>query len=108
MYVPKLFVALLALCVLPSQASSQDAQAPSSEDIAELAARAANAPLFRSHEPIRMTLLTDIDWLRDQRNDSVEVEGTLMHHPAVMLCAVVAKPDEKWGEVPCAFVELKP
>ncbi|MFN3144127.1 MAG: AMP-binding protein [Paracoccaceae bacterium] len=39
---------------------------------------------------------------------SVEVEGTLMHHPAVLLCAVVAKPDDKWGEVPCAFVELKP
>ena len=30
-----------------------------------------------------------------------------MAHPAVSLCAVVAKPDEKWGEVPCAFVELK-
>ncbi|MEM1077595.1 MAG: AMP-binding protein [Pseudomonadota bacterium] len=38
---------------------------------------------------------------------SVEVEGVLMHHPAVLLCAVVAKPDAKWGEVPCAFVELK-
>ena len=38
---------------------------------------------------------------------SVEVEGALMAHPAVNLCAVVAKPDEKWGEVPCAFVELK-
>ncbi|MEP3346398.1 MAG: AMP-binding protein [Litoreibacter sp.] len=38
---------------------------------------------------------------------SVEVEGVLMSHPAVLLCAVVAKPDEKWGEVPCAFVELK-
>ncbi|NNK79071.1 MAG: AMP-binding protein [Litoreibacter sp.] len=38
---------------------------------------------------------------------SVEVEGVLMGHPAVSLCAVVAKPDEKWGEVPCAFVELK-
>ncbi len=38
---------------------------------------------------------------------SVEVEDVLMRHPAVMLCAVVAKPDEKWGEVPCAFVELK-
>ena len=38
---------------------------------------------------------------------SVEVEGALMHHEAVLLCAVVAKPDEKWGEVPCAFVELK-
>ncbi len=36
---------------------------------------------------------------------SVEVEGALMHHPAVSLCAVVARPDDKWGEVPCAFVE---
>ena len=39
---------------------------------------------------------------------SVEVEGVLASHPAVSLCAVVAKPDDKWGEVPCAFVELKP
>jgi fatty-acyl-CoA synthase len=39
---------------------------------------------------------------------SVEVEGVLMKHPAVSLCAVVAKPDDKWGEAPCAFVELKP
>src|SRR6056297_1272395 len=38
---------------------------------------------------------------------SIEIEGTLMKHPAVLLCAVVAMPDEKWGEVPCAFVELK-
>ncbi len=38
---------------------------------------------------------------------SVEVEGVLMKHPAVRLAAVVAKPDEKWGEVPCACVELK-
>jgi len=38
---------------------------------------------------------------------SVEVENALAHHPAVLLCAVVAKPDDKWGEVPCAFVELK-
>ncbi len=39
---------------------------------------------------------------------SVEVEGVLMGHPDVLLAAVVARPDEKWGEVPCAFVELKP
>ncbi|WP_417743555.1 AMP-binding protein [Salipiger sp.] len=39
---------------------------------------------------------------------SVEVENTLMGHEAVLLCAVVAKPDDRWGEVPCAFVELKP
>ena len=39
---------------------------------------------------------------------SIEVEDALCRHPAVMLAAVVAQPDEKWGEVPCAFVELKP
>ncbi len=39
---------------------------------------------------------------------SVEVEGAIMHHPAVLLAAVVARPDQKWGETPCAFVELKP
>ena len=39
---------------------------------------------------------------------SIEVEGTLYKHPAVMAVAVVAKPDDKWGETPCAFVELKP
>ena len=39
---------------------------------------------------------------------SVEVEGVLMDHPDVLLAAVVAKPDDKWGEVPCAFIELKP
>jgi len=38
---------------------------------------------------------------------SVEVESALMGHPDVMLCAVVAMADDKWGEVPCAFVELK-
>jgi len=38
---------------------------------------------------------------------SVEVEGVLMGHPDVLLAAVVAAPDEQWGEVPCAFVELK-
>ena len=39
---------------------------------------------------------------------SVEVEGVLMKHPAVSLAAVVALPDEKWGEVPCACIEVKP
>ncbi len=38
---------------------------------------------------------------------SIEVENTLHRHPAVLLAAVVAKPDPKWGETPCAFVELK-
>ncbi len=39
---------------------------------------------------------------------SVEVEDILYKHPAVMEAAVVARPDDKWGETPCAFVELKP
>ena len=39
---------------------------------------------------------------------SVEVENVIAKHPAVSLVAVVAKPDEKWGETPCAFVELAP
>lgn len=39
---------------------------------------------------------------------SVEVEDVLHRHPAVLLAAVVAQPDERWGETPCAFVELKP
>ena len=39
---------------------------------------------------------------------SVEVENVLYQHPSVGEAAVVAMSDEKWGEVPCAFVELKP
>ena len=39
---------------------------------------------------------------------SIEVEEVLYRHPQIMEAAVVAKPDEKWGETPCAFVTLKP
>ena len=39
---------------------------------------------------------------------SIEVEDVLYRHPSVLAAAVVAKPDDKWGETPCAFVELKP
>ncbi len=39
---------------------------------------------------------------------SIEVEDVLYRHPAVQAVAVVARPDDKWGETPCAFVELKP
>jgi fatty-acyl-CoA synthase len=38
---------------------------------------------------------------------SIEIEDALYRHPAVLVAAVVAMPDEKWGEVPCAFIELK-
>jgi fatty-acyl-CoA synthase len=39
---------------------------------------------------------------------SIEVEDALYRHPAVQTCAVVARPDPRWGETPVAFVELKP
>ncbi len=39
---------------------------------------------------------------------SIEVEDVIYRHPAVLAAAVVARPDPKWGETPCAFVELKP
>jgi fatty-acyl-CoA synthase len=56
--------------------------------------------------------------LRDRKKDiiisggenisTIEVEHTLVKHPAVLECAVVSMPDEKWGEVPKAFVALRP
>jgi fatty-acyl-CoA synthase len=39
---------------------------------------------------------------------SIELEDVLYKHPAVQAASVVAKPDERWGETPCAFIELKP
>ncbi|WP_417522420.1 AMP-binding protein [Marinovum sp.] len=38
---------------------------------------------------------------------SLEIENVLHQHPAVLLASVVAQPDDKWGEIPCAFVELR-
>ncbi len=38
---------------------------------------------------------------------TIEVEGVLYNHPAVLEAAVVARPDDKWGETPCAFITLK-
>jgi fatty-acyl-CoA synthase len=39
---------------------------------------------------------------------SIEVENAIYRHPAVAVAAVVAMPDERWGETPCAFIELRP
>jgi len=50
----------------------------------------------------------DIIILGGENMSSIEVEDALYKHPAVALAAVVAQPDEKWGEAPCAFVELRP
>ena len=49
--------------------------------------------------------LKDIIISGGENISSVEVEGVLHRHPAVSIAAVIAKPDEKWGEVPCAFIE---
>jgi len=45
--------------------------------------------------------------IQDQLISSIEVEDVLYRHPAVMAAAVVAMPNEKWGETPCAFLELR-
>ncbi len=52
--------------------------------------------------------LKDIIISGGENISSVEIESALHRHPAVAIAAVVAKSDDKWGEVPCAFVELKP
>jgi len=51
--------------------------------------------------------LKDVIITGGENVSSVEVEAVLYRHPAVAMAAVVALPDDKWGEVPCAFVELK-
>ena len=51
---------------------------------------------------------TDIIISGGENISSVEIEGILAGHEDVMAAAVVAKPDEKWGETPCAFLALKP
>lgn len=52
--------------------------------------------------------LKDIIISGGENISTIEVESTLYRHPSVLEAAVVAKPDEKWGETPCAFVTLKP
>lgn len=68
---------LFCLAVAPLGLLGQEFHIPTAEEYAEKAAKAENHPLFQSQEPLRVTLRTDIEWLRDERNDSVEVEGTL-------------------------------
>ena len=70
-------ITLSALCFAPLSIAAQDFALPTPEEYAERAERAEKAPLFADQHPIRMTLRTDIEWLVDERNDSVEVEGTL-------------------------------
>jgi fatty-acyl-CoA synthase len=51
--------------------------------------------------------LKDIIISGGENISSIDVENALTRHPAVLMAAVVARPDEKWGETPCAFVQLK-
>ncbi len=52
--------------------------------------------------------LKDIIISGGENISSIEVELALTRHPSVLMAAVVARPDDKWGETPCAFVQLKP
>jgi fatty-acyl-CoA synthase len=51
--------------------------------------------------------LKDIIISGGENISTIEVEGVLYRHPDVLEAAVVARPDEKWGETPCAFITLK-
>ncbi len=68
--------ALLVFCALPVAALGQNAGYPTPEEYADEARESENAPLFQSHEPLKITLRTDIEWLRNERDDSIEVPGT--------------------------------
>lgn len=72
-----LVLSLLIGLPLAAQAEAQIEGWPTAEEFAERAAAAAAAPLFQAEELLKMTLRTDIDFLRSERNDTVEVEGTL-------------------------------
>ncbi|MGI9607364.1 MAG: acyl-CoA synthetase [Acidimicrobiales bacterium] len=68
-----------------------------------------DAAVWRDNGYIQITdRLKDVIISGGENVSSVEVENILYKHPAVLAAGVVAKPDEKWGEVPMAFVELKP
>lgn len=70
--------------------------------------RTGDAAVWREHAYMQIRdRLKDVIISGGENVSSVEVEDTLYKHPAVAAAAVVARPDEKWGEVPCAFVELK-
>lgn len=77
MHRPLLALAFLAGLSLPTVAWAQIEGWPTAEEFAERAAAAEAAPLFQSEDPLKMTLRTDIRFLRSERNDTIEVEGTL-------------------------------
>ena len=72
-------LALAMLVLAPARGATQEAALPTPEEYAERAARAESAPLFASHDALAVTLRTDISWIRRERSDSVEVDGTLTY-----------------------------
>ena len=74
----RLPIPLLMLSTLPIAVAAQDNPYPTHEEYLEAAEEAGAAPLFDSNEILRLTLRTDIDWLRDTRSDSTEVEGSVI------------------------------
>ena len=70
--------------------------------------RTGDAAVWHAHGYMQIKdRLKDVIISGGENVSSVEVEDALYRHPAVAAAAVVARPDEKWGEVPCAFIELK-
>lgn len=76
---PALLTILVALASPLALRAQAEYVLPTPQQYAERAERAARAPLFASHDLLRITLNTDIKWLRDTRSDSTEVDGTLTY-----------------------------
>lgn len=71
------FAAVLVVSALARPVLAQDAPTPTPEEFAARARAAERAPLFQSDAPLKITLRTDIDFLRRERNDTIEVAGTV-------------------------------
>jgi len=67
----------LLMAEAPAAASAQIDGFPTPEEYAERAEASENAPLFQSHDPLKMTLRTDLEFILDERDDSTEVDGTV-------------------------------
>ncbi len=74
-----LFPALACALAFAPALAAQEVTLPTPEEYAERARRAEAAPLFSSHEPLALTLRTDVSRIRDERSDEEDVEGTLSY-----------------------------
>ena len=73
---PLVSIAFFLTSVFPKAAFAQIVGYPTPEEYAERALISENAPLFQDQDPLRIRLRTDIEWIRDERDDSTEVDGT--------------------------------